>query len=83
MHSEVDVQDLGQTKICALCKGLPAVLLEFIDADENAAFAKHLCDRHLPLHCKKCSKVCMTGVLHCIKTVYSSTNSNLMQHSFN
>lgn len=56
-HSDVNIRELGQIKNCALCKGFPAVLLESVDADDDAAFVKHLCERHLPLHCKKCSKV--------------------------
>lgn len=39
---------------CSLCKGYPTLRLELIN---DFDFITHLCHHHVPLHCKKCSKV--------------------------
>lgn len=39
---------------CSLCKGYPTLRLELVN---DFDFLTHLCHHHLPLHCRKCSKV--------------------------
>lgn len=55
-HNPNDVQAERNRLLCGLCQGYPT--MEF-QSRNDFALIMHLCQTHLPLHCKKCLTVNM------------------------
>lgn len=69
-HNQNDVWIERNRMICGFCNGYPTMKF---GRRNDFAFIMHLCQTHLPLHCKKCQTVnffqsisCFL-ILHCIK----------------
>lgn len=75
----ISVLAVEKVKNCDLCKGTPLVA---IDLNQNDAFVRHLCEKHLPLRCKKCSEVwiCHIYIFYLLNCYYALFDSQFTDH---